>query len=73
LPFNLGVVRWNSDATCIAFLEFSRIDTLAGVKRTVYNQYDSPLLPLKNWLSLQGAHLLASCKATNLDHRAAAG
>ena len=27
-------------------LEFSRIETLAGVKRTIYNQYDSLVLPL---------------------------
>jgi oleate hydratase len=28
-------------------LEFSRIETLAGVKRTIYNQYDSLVLPLQ--------------------------
>ena len=31
-------------------LEFSRIETLAGVKRTIYNQYDSMVLPLQTWL-----------------------
>ena len=31
-------------------LEFSRIETLAGVKRTIYNQYDSLVLPLQTWL-----------------------
>ena len=31
-------------------LEFSRIETLAGVKRTIYNQYDSLVLPLQAWL-----------------------
>lgn len=31
-------------------LEFSRIDTLGGVKRTIYNQYDSLVLPLQAWL-----------------------
>lgn len=35
-------------------LEFSRIDTLAGVKRTIYNQYDSLVLPLQSWLEARG-------------------
>lgn len=34
--------------------EFSRIETLAGVKRTVYNQYDSLVRPLMAWLRAQG-------------------
>lgn len=31
-------------------LEFPRIGTLAGVKGTIYNQYDSLVLPLQTWL-----------------------
>ncbi|SFC87282.1 oleate hydratase [Flexibacter flexilis DSM 6793] len=31
-------------------LEFSRIDTLEGVTRTPYNQYESVILPLKSFL-----------------------
>jgi len=31
-------------------LEFSRIETLAGVKRTALNQYDSLVVPLQRWL-----------------------
>jgi len=31
-------------------LEFTRIETLAGVKRTKYNQYDSLVRPLVAWL-----------------------
>ena len=50
-------------------LEFSRIDTLAGVKRTIYNQYDSLVLPLQTWLAAQGVRLLTGCKVTDLDHR----
>jgi myosin-crossreactive antigen len=38
-------------------LEFSRIETLAGVKRTVYNQYDSLVLPLQKWPQAQGVNL----------------
>ena len=34
--------------------EFTRIETLAGVKRTVYNQYDSLVCPLVAWLTAQG-------------------
>ncbi|MEP7298033.1 MAG: oleate hydratase [Burkholderiales bacterium] len=49
-------------------LEFSRIDTLAGVKRTVYNQYDSLVLPLQAWLTSQGVHMVLDCKVTGLDH-----
>jgi oleate hydratase len=50
-------------------LEFSRIETLAGVKRTIYNQYDSLVLPLQTWLKAQGVHLVTDCKVTDLDHK----
>ena len=49
-------------------LEFSRIETLAGVKRTRYNQYDSLVLPLQSWLEAQGVRLVTDCKVTELDH-----
>jgi oleate hydratase len=49
-------------------LEFSRIETLAGVKRTIYNQYDSLVLPLKAWLMAAGVNLLTGCRVTDLDH-----
>jgi oleate hydratase len=54
-------------------LEFSRIDTLAGVKRTVYNQYDSLVLPLKAWLDSHGVRIVTDCKVTDLDHKNPAG
>lgn len=47
-------------------LEFSRIETLAGVKRTIYNQYDSLVLPLQAWLQQQGVCLLTGCKVTDV-------
>lgn len=47
-------------------LEFSRIETLAGVKRTIYNQYDSLVLPLQAWLKSQGVRFVMGCKATDL-------
>ncbi|MEH2156431.1 oleate hydratase [Nostoc sp.] len=46
-------------------LEFSRIETLAGVKRTIYNQYDSLILPLQSWLAAQNVHFLVDCKVTD--------
>jgi len=54
-------------------LEFSRIETLAGVKRTIYNQYDSLVLPLQTWLKAQGVRLVSDCKVTDLDHQTESG
>ena len=48
--------------------EFPRIETLAGVKRTVYNQYDSLVRPLQTWLAAQGVRLLTGCTVDG--HRA---
>lgn len=50
-------------------LEFSRIETLAGVKRTVLNQYDSLVVPLQRWLAGHGVRLVTDCTVTELDHR----
>ena len=54
-------------------LEFSRIETLAGVKRTVLNQYDSLVVPLQRWLQDQGVRLVTHCTVTDLDHRSVDG
>jgi myosin-crossreactive antigen len=54
-------------------LEFSRIETLAGVKRTIYNQYDSLVLPSQAWLEAQGVHFVTDCRVTDLDHRTEGG
>jgi oleate hydratase len=54
-------------------LEFSRIDTLGGVKRTIYNQYESLVLPLQAWLKAQGVRLIGDCKVTALDHKTEGG
>ena len=54
-------------------LEFSRIETLAGVKRTIYNQYDSQVLPLQTLLKAQGVRLVSDCKVTDLDHQTESG
>ena len=47
-------------------LEFTRIDTLAGVKRTVYNQYEAMVLPLQAWLMSRGVDFVADCNVTEL-------
>ena len=49
-------------------LEFTRIETLAGVKRTVYNQYESLVLPLQAWLDAQGVVFRRGCTVTALEH-----
>jgi oleate hydratase len=46
-------------------LEFSRIETLAGVKRTVYNQFDALVRPLAGWLVGQGVNFLTGCTVTD--------
>lgn len=47
--------------------EFSRIETLAGVKRTVYNQYDSLVRPLEAWLKDKGVRFVTECRVTDFD------
>ena len=42
-------------------LEFTRIETLAGVKRTKYNQYDSLVRPLAAWLETKGVNFIKDC------------
>ncbi|MDB9696367.1 oleate hydratase, partial [Acinetobacter nosocomialis] len=51
--------KWHSAAELRRYFlrfiqELPRIHTLAGVKRTKYNQYDSMILPLQRWLVAQG-------------------
>jgi oleate hydratase len=47
--------------------EFSRIETLAGVKRTIYNQYDSLVCPLVKWLKMQDVQFVKDCKVTDFN------
>lgn len=53
--------------------EFSRIETLAGVKRTVFNQFDSLVRPLQAWLSEKGVHFQRGCFVTDFDLASEAG
>jgi oleate hydratase len=45
--------------------EFSRIETLAGVKRTKYNQYDALVRPLLAWLEAKGVNFIRDCFVTD--------
>jgi oleate hydratase len=54
-------------------LEFARIETLAGVKRTKYNQYDSLVMPLQHWLRSKGVVFVPGCTVTDLEYEDAHG
>jgi oleate hydratase len=47
--------------------EFPRISTLAGVKRTPYNQYDSIVRPVTKWLKEHGVNFVMNTQVTDLD------
>lgn len=47
--------------------EFSRIETLEGVTRTPYNQYESVILPLKVFLDEHGVDFSINATVTDID------
>ncbi|QIB75609.1 oleate hydratase [Halogeometricum borinquense] len=47
--------------------EFPRLDTLEGVDRTKYNQYDSIVRPLVQWLKEHDVEFRGGCEVTALD------
>jgi oleate hydratase len=47
--------------------EFRRIETLAGVKRTVYNQYDAIVRPLTSWLEKQGVQFIKNTRVMDME------
>jgi oleate hydratase len=49
--------------------EFPRIHTLAGIRRTPYNQYDSIVLPVTTWLKDRGVQFVTGGKVTGLDFK----
>jgi oleate hydratase len=53
--------------------EFPRIETLAGVKRTVYNQYDSIVRPLTSWLEQQGVQFIPNTRVTDMEFAESGG
>lgn len=48
-------------------LEFSRINTLEGVTRTPFNQYDSVIRPLETYLRKEGVIFAENCTVTDID------
>lgn len=65
---------WHSVVECRRYIqrfiqEFPRMATLAGVRRTPYNQYDSIVLPLTRWLESRGVQFLMNARVTDLDFR----
>lgn len=53
--------------------EFSRIETLEGVTRTPYNQYESVIVPLKVYLDNFGVDFSINATVTDLDFNPGAG
>jgi oleate hydratase len=49
--------------------EFPRINTLAGVTRTPYNQYDSIIRPLMRYLQEHGVHFEMGAEVTNIEFK----
>lgn len=47
--------------------EFSRIETLEGVTRTPYNQYESVILPLKHYLEQHQVDFSINARVTDID------
>jgi oleate hydratase len=53
--------------------ELPRIHTLAGIRRTPYNQYDSIVRPLTAWLGRNGVRFETGARVTNLDFASGPG
>ncbi|MGN0143649.1 MAG: oleate hydratase, partial [Clostridium sp.] len=53
--------------------EFSRIETLEGVTRTPYNQYESVILPLKKYLEGFGVDFISNTKVKDLEFKQGPG
>lgn len=49
--------------------EFSRIETLEGVTRTPYNQYESVILPIQKWLESHGVDFSIRATVTDIDFK----
>ena len=47
--------------------EFPRINTLAGVDRTPFNQYESLVLPLEKWLRAEGVEFKLGAEVVDLE------
>jgi len=54
-------------------MEFPRLETLGGVKRTTYNQFDSLVRPLAAWLHEMGVRVATNCSISDLELKSVAG
>jgi len=66
-----GFQPWHSAVEFKRYLhrfihEFPRINALSTVDRTPYNQYDSMILPITEWLKRQGVRFEMRSRVTNL-------
>nr|WP_248114460.1 oleate hydratase [Bradyrhizobium sp. 2S1]MCK7672508.1 oleate hydratase [Bradyrhizobium sp. 2S1] len=53
---------------CLRFLHlFSTIDTLAGIYRTQFNQFDAMVRPIVAWLTARGVRLEMGTEVTDVD------
>ena len=64
--------KWHSAAELRRYFlrftqEFPRIHTLSGVRRTVYNQYDSLVVPLQRWLAAAGVDVRFGTQVVDAD------
>lgn len=64
--------KWSSLLEFKRYMErmifgFSRIETLEGVTRTPYNQYESVILPLKAYLEEHGVEFITNTIVTDID------
>ena len=49
--------------------EFPRIETLAGVTRTPYNQFESVILPIKKYLDSHHVNFVTNATVTDIDFK----
>lgn len=64
--------KWHSAAEmrryCLRFLHvFENLSNLSDVRRSVYNQYDSVIVPLQRWLLERGVDVRFATRVTDLD------
>ncbi|MDH6680761.1 oleate hydratase [Rhodococcus sp. LBL1] len=64
--------KWHSAAELRRYFlrfvqEFPRIHTLSGVRRTVYNQYDSMVVPLQRWMWARNVDVRFATRVVDVD------
>ncbi|RVW03748.1 oleate hydratase [Rhodococcus spongiicola] len=64
--------KWHSAAELRRYFlrfvqDFPRIHTLSGARRTVYNQYDSMVVPLQRWMWARGVDVRFATRVLDVD------